>query len=281
MTKLLKLYLYMYKFGFRLQLLILELRKNIRYWVMALPIITLLIVPLAYSLGAFGYSYTLDKSTGLFSTLVPKKEDVQIIIDQEKFIDLKSGKRMFFSRVNNRDNVKFGFRKIYYKIQFFDANNNEIDKDDTRYENFILPKEVFYLTHYASSKATKMKINFLTKESDIVNIIPTDLVKFDKKVVEVSNLAIDTSRDDFFNLNYLLNNVSSKTLNNIKFHYILTNKSQEIVYTGSIQVSQLTDNDKSIKSVNDLSYPLNTPKLDLEFTSDNNRLRYNYLQYEI
>jgi hypothetical protein len=248
---------------------------------MLLPLVSLILIPVVYNLSTYGYGLTLNKNKGNFTTLVPKKEDIKITIDQEKFVDLKSGKRMFFSRINNRENIKFGFRKIYYKVQFFDTNNIEIDKDDNRYENFILPKEVFYLTHYASAKATKMKINFLLQESDLVNVLPSDLTRFDTKVAEVSNLSIDTSRDDYFNLNYILNNLSSKTINNIKFHYILTNKAQEIVYTGSIQVSQLTDNDKSTKSVNDLSYPLNTPKLNLEFTSDNNGLRYNYLQYEI
>ena len=278
--KTVKLLMNMYNIGFRLQVMVLELRKNLRYWIMILPIITLLLMPFVSFLSSVVYGLTLKKEFGNFVALVPKKEDITLNIDLKKYVDLKSGKRLFFSRVNNRENLKYGLRKLIYRIEFKNDKDQVVDVDNTKYETFMLPKEVFYISHQGSTNATKMEIKYIPSESDVVNVLPEQIDKVTKPLATLSNLNVDISRDDFFNINFLLNNLANKTINNLKFQYVLTNKQQEIIYVGNIAITELTDNDKSTKSVNSLSYPLNTSKSDLEFTTDNNKIRYNYLQYE-
>jgi hypothetical protein len=259
---------------------VLELRRNLRYWVMALPIISLILFPILLGLSSYIYSFTLAKGVGVISTISPDKASVEILIDQNKQIDLKSGKRMFYARINNRENLKYGFRKLVYKVKFFDKDNKEVDQDNTKYENFMMPKEVFYISHFASTSAVKMDVSFLLNESDLVNVLPDDVAKYSRKVAELSNLSIDITRDDFFTLNFLINNTSSKTLKNLKYQYILNDKKSDYVYIGNLTISELKDFDKSQKSIDGLSYPLNIPKGDLGYITDNNTLRYNFFEYE-
>jgi hypothetical protein len=271
----------MYNLAFSLQVFILELRKNLRYWVMFLPIVTLILFPLILSLSSYLFSMNLPKNQGIVKTLTPDKTLVKINIDQEKYVDLKNGKRLFFSRINNRDNLKFGFRKIIYTIDFTDNNDNVIEKGDTKFENFILPNEVFYITHFSNSnKGTKMKVNFILNESNLVNILPESIEKYKVKVAELSNLTIDNSKDDLFNLSFLINNTSGKTLKNLKLQYVISNKTQDYKYVDTFTFTEIKELDKDAKFVSNLSYPLNISKEDLTFIKDNNTLRYNFFEYE-
>lgn len=270
----------MYNLAFKLQVFILELRKNLRYWVMALPLLALLVSPLFSYLGATAYSFTLPKDKGNFKLIAPSKTDIKINIDYAKSVELINGKRLFIQRINNRDNTNYGFRKLVYKVQYFDETNKEVDKDETKYIDFMLPKEVFYISHVASKQAKTMKIAWLLEESNLVNVIPESLTKFDRKIVELSNLTLDTSGDTTFNLNFLINNLSGKTLKDVKYQYLVTNKASEIEYVGNLTISELKDFDKSAKSVTNLSYPVGENKNELLYITDNNKLRYNFFEYE-
>ena len=157
----------MYNLAFSFQIFILGLRKNIRYWIMFLPIITIIVFPFFSFLSSYIYSFTLGKESGVVTSVSQKITDVVIDVDQKKFIDLRNDKRLFVSRINNRENLKYGFRKIFYMVKFFDDNNIEVDIDRTKYQNFILPKETFFVTHFATSKAVRMDLEFLIKESDL------------------------------------------------------------------------------------------------------------------
>jgi hypothetical protein len=270
----------MYDFAFRIQVIILEFRKNLRYWVLALPIITLIAFPLMIGLTSFVYSFAVNKTQGVLAVIPQDKSKVKLKVDLENHVDLKNGRRLFFSRVNSRDNTTFGFRKLYYTIKFFDKGGKEVDTDSTRYENFVLPAEVFYLTHFASNNAETMKVEFLNAESDLVNILPEDTKKYQKQVAALTNLKADIGSDDFFNLNFALNNTSGKKLQNLRYQYVVTNKASELVYVGNLTISELTEVDKDIKSVSSLSYPLNVPKGELTYVTDNNVIRYNFFEYE-
>ncbi|MGL4758236.1 MAG: hypothetical protein ACRCXZ_02795 [Patescibacteria group bacterium] len=265
--------------GTRFYILLLELSKNLRYWVMFLPILTILLLTPIYYLTTLAYSSTLSNKSGSFNIASLNKLNVPINIDQESYQDLKNGKRLFYSRINNRENDKYGFRKLIYQIEFLDENNNIIEKDDTKYETFMLPKKTFYLSHFGTIKAKKMKLKFLMNESDSVYVLPSDISKADNILLQTSNLNLDSSSDEFFNINFLLNNRTNKTLNNLIFQFIIKNKAGENAYIGNISISQLTDLDNTTKSVNQLSYPLNQSKNELEFTVDNVDIRYNYLLY--
>jgi hypothetical protein len=270
----------MYNLAFKLQVFILELRKNLRYWVMALPILALMIFPLFSFLGGTLYSFALPKDKGYFSLIAPSKTDIKINIDYTKSVELLNGKRLFIQRINNRDNVNYGFRKLVYKVQFIDESGKEVDKDDTKFVDFMMPKEVFYISHLASKQAKSMKVTWLLAESNLVNVIPENLLKFDRKIVELSNLSLDITGEAAFNLNFLVNNLSGKTLKDIKYQYLVTNKESEIEYVGNLTISELKDFDKSAKSVTNLSYPVGQNKNDLLYITDNNKLRYNFFEYE-
>ena len=268
----------MYNLAFNFQIFILGLRKNIRYSIMFLPLVTIILFPFFSFLSSYIYSFTLGKQLGVINTISQKITDVTINVDQKKFVDLKNDKRLFMSRINNRDNLKYGFRKIFYNVKFFDENNLEVDIDKTKYQNFILPKETFFITHFATPKAVKMDLEFLIAESDLVNILPDELAKYDRTVAGLNNLSIDISNDETFNLNFLIDNLYSKTLNNLKYEYALTNSQGEYLYVGNLVFSQVLNIDKSPKSVNNLSYPVKILKTDLVYIKDNNKLRYNFFE---
>jgi hypothetical protein len=270
----------MYDLAFRLQVMILEFRKNLRYWVLALPIATLIAFPIVIGTTSFITSFGTSRDAGKLALIAQDKRNYKPVFDVEKRIDLKNGKRLFFTRLNGRDNTTFGFRKFYYTIKFFDKANQEIDQDSTKYENFMLPTEVFYITHFASQNADRMQVNFLSSESDLVNILPEETKKYQKQIAALTNLTLDNASDDFFNLNFALNNTSGKRLQNLRYQYVITNKASEIVYVGNLTISELLETDKGIKSVSSLSYPLNVPKGDLTYVTDNNVIRYNIFEYE-
>lgn len=271
----------MYDLAFRIQVMILEFRKNLRYWVLALPIVTLVLFPIVIGATSFIYSFAVNKDAGNLALIKQDKRNFEPMFDIEKHVDLKNGKRLFFTRLNNDDNSTFGFRKFYYTVKFFDINKQEVDKDDTKYENFLLPTEIIFLTHFASSKAETMKIKFLTAESDLVNILPEDLEKYkNPKATELSNLKIDISNDDYFSLNFLVNNTTGKKLQNLKYQYVVTNKASEIVFVSNLTLSELQVDDKELKTISSLSYPVNVPKGELLYIKDNNKMRYNIFEYE-
>jgi hypothetical protein len=270
----------MYDLAFRLQVMILEFRKNLRYWVLALPLVTLITFPIVIGATSFIFSFTVPKDSGKLALIAQDKKNYTPVFDLNKFIDLKNGRRLFFSRLNGRENTTFGFRKFYYKIKFFDKSNQEVDQDSTKYENFLLPGESFYITHFATPKSDRMEINFLKTESDLVNVLPEDSKKYEKQIAALTNLTLDNSSDDFFNINFALNNTSGKRLQNLRYQYVITNKTSEIVYVGNLTLSELLETDKASKSVSSLSYPLNIPKGDLTYITDNNKIRYNVFEYE-
>jgi hypothetical protein len=270
----------MYDLAFRIQVMILEFRKNLRYWVLALPLVTLIAFPVMIGVSSFVYSFAVDKNAGVLALIPQDKSKVNFKDEPSEHVDLKNGRRLFFSKVNSRDNTTFGFRKLYYTIKFFDKGGKEVDKDTTKYENFVLPAEIFYITHFASTNAETMKVEYLTAESDLVNVLPEDLKKYQKQVATLSNLSPDITSDDFFNLNFILNNTSGKKLQNLRYQYIVTNKASKIVYVGNLTISELIEGDKGIKSVSSLSYPLNVPKGELTYVTDNNTIRYNVFEYE-
>lgn len=270
----------MYDFAFRVQVMILEFRKNLRYWVLALPIVTLIAFPIIISATSFIYSFAVSKDAGKLTLVVKDKASYVPIVDQPQYTDLKNGRRLFFSRINANDNTTFGFRKLYYTIKFFDKSNQEVDQDSTKYENFVLPTEVFYVSHFATQKAERMELKFLIGESDLVNIPPEDSKKYQKQIATTSNLALDNVSDDTFNLNFLINNNSGKKLKNLKYQYVITNAKSEAVYAGNLTISELAESDKDIKSISSLSYPVNVPKGELKFYKENSKIRYNYFEYE-
>jgi hypothetical protein len=270
----------MFNIAFRLQLIILELRRNLRYWVMLIPLVTLLLFPLFYWTGGFAYTFTLDKSLGAIAIQTPLKDNINIITDEKKSVELINGKKLFITRINNRDNLTYGFRKLIYQIQFLDENQQEIDQDNTKYQDFMLPGEVFYVSHTASKKAQTMNIKFLLKESNLVNVLQESVKKFDRKVAELSNLTIDTSASNVFSINFLINNLSGKTLKNLKYQYVIGDKVNNNLYLGNLTFTEIKDFDQTPKSVTDISYPVGVNKSELQYLKEKNNLRYNFLEYE-
>jgi hypothetical protein len=269
--------------AFKTQNFILNLRKNLRYSIMLVPIVTIFLLPVGYFGARAIVGSFLKPNAGIISTNVQILDNSLINITDTGAVALSNNKKLFYAKLNNRENTTFGFPKLFYKVSYVDDAGIVVENDNTIYRTFVLPKEDFYLVHTGPSSATGIKVSFDMTASQKVNASERDLIEIDKKLVEISNLKIDTTDSNSFTVSLTLSNISGKDLKNLVMQYRINGNNaigggaDGIAYLGNIVFTEIKANDNQTRIVGqNIPYPFGINKNNLQFTPDFNKLfRYN------
>lgn len=252
---------------------------------MLIPVFLLFSIPIVQYITYNLWSLTLQKNSGNININFSKKDDYSISTTPSTFIDLSNDKRIFYSKIINRDNLTTGFSKLYYTVTYYNIDNENkktlILQDTELYKNFLIPKEEYYLTHVGPNNANSMEIKFDYDKSNRVNILPDKLPELERKVLEVSNLSINLTGANNFSIDFKVNNKTTRPLKNLVYQYIITNTKNEIKYIGNNIFSEVVVGDNEFKTISNLSYPKDLQNKDLKYINDYNTIvRYNFFEYE-
>jgi hypothetical protein len=278
----------MNEFTFKIQTFVLNLRKNLRYSIILLPIIVILLLPLVYYITSMVTKSLVSDSAGKFNANIFKVTPDMIKITDAGFVNLSNNRRLFYSKITNRENASFGFSNLDYRVRFTDNNGKTIEEDKTIKQQFVMPREDFYIAHEASNNAAAMAIDFDLVTSRIYNFRDVDLLKVEEtKIASPSNHKLIVNPDGTYNLFVTISSESSRIIKNAKFHYRVNNKkdNNSVAYLGVFGFSEIrpkTNDEKQIAinrpapegvNVNDLTFAIDY--------NSKNAIRYNYYEEDI
>ena len=164
------------------------------------------------------------------SVVLPGTKQVDLLIGEDRFVELSNGDRDFYLEVDNKANPQFGFSPWIYELRLLDAEGGLVESQ-TR-NSYVLPGDAKYVTMRDTTGTATRLVLEQQAGTQVVDYNPEANPFQRLPQVTVSNEEIRPGPLGDLEVRALFTNRDKLRVDTVDVTYIIRNRRQEIIGIG-------------------------------------------------